>query len=218
MEEVLQSRRYGMKELTLNLPCQPCASVSVETLKRGLQPSTILPLLGRPMVCRRPRVQQASGDEEDVPVEVAQQLETPACCNCRNKCKLSAFFMQLAPESLFRWAFLDFAPLTEQVVGDDWPQQPPERSFGSSSPRLPFEDVQRIVVTDLKNFKGVTSARQPEFCHDGVTIAQPDVCDTCIPISRTHSVTRSARHVRARLNTFRFRSGMTSHALSIVQV
>eukprot|EP00439_Symbiodinium_sp_Y106_P039897 s767_g4.t2 len=66
-------------------------------------------LQSRPMVCRRPRVQQASGDEEDVPVE---------------------------------------------VVGDDWPQQPPERSFGSSSPRLPFEDVQRIVVTDLKNFKG----------------------------------------------------------------
>ncbi|CAE7328201.1 PIP5K6 [Symbiodinium sp. CCMP2456] len=62
-------------------------------------------LQSRPMVCRRPRVQQASGDEEDVPAE---------------------------------------------VVGDDWPPQPPEKRFA----RLQNDDLQRIVVTDLKNFKG----------------------------------------------------------------
>ena len=112
------------------------------------------------MVCRRPRVQQASGDEEDVPVEVAQQLEKPGFWYCQNK--------RLLLKSCAWCAFLNVDALTKQVIGDDWPQQPPEKSFGSLSARLQNEDVQRIVVTDLKNFKGVYDTSQTvRICHDG---------------------------------------------------
>ncbi|CAE7665241.1 PIP5K6, partial [Symbiodinium necroappetens] len=101
-------------------------------------PSAEEVLQSRPMVCRRPRVQQASGDEEDVPVE---------------------------------------------VVGDDWPQQPPEKSFGSLSARLQNEDVQRIVVTDLKNFKGhIRSPDQRDMFADDM--CRRDCCREALIMAR----------------------------------
>ncbi|OLP95879.1 Phosphatidylinositol 4-phosphate 5-kinase 6 [Symbiodinium microadriaticum] len=111
-------------------------------------PSAEEVLQSRPMVCRRPRVQQASGDEEDVPVE---------------------------------------------VIGDDWPQQPPEKSFGSLSARLQNEDVQRIVVTDLKNFKGhIRSPDQRDmFALIMARFANAEVQDKLSPLLGRVSMTKS---------------------------